>query len=102
MKWHISHRHEIPAAFDALGKDYKSEIANLNQEIVLKNEKAEQLEKELEETQIALMREKVEKTAANAKIAELEDTIQKMMMMIAIRDILIKDRLNIELPNPFK
>jgi len=102
MKWHISHRHEIPAAFDALGKDYKAEITNLNQEIVLKNKKAEQLEKELQETQIALMREKAEKIAANAKIAELENTIQKMMMMIAVRDILIKERLNIELPNPFK
>jgi septal ring factor EnvC (AmiA/AmiB activator) len=102
MKWHISHRHEIPAAFDALGKDYKAEITNLNQEIVLKNKKAEQLEKELQETQIALMREKAEKIAANAKIAELENAIQKMMMMIAVRDILIKERLNIELPNPFK
>jgi hypothetical protein len=102
MKWHVSHRHEIPAAFDALGKDYKAEIANLNQEIALKNKKAELLEKELQDTQIALMQEKTEKIAALAEVAELNKATQKMILMIVIRDIYLKQFLNIELPNPFK
>lgn len=102
MKWHISHRHEIPAAFDALGKDYEAKIANLNQENALQKKKVEKLEKQLQETEIALMREKAEKMVETAKVVELNNATQKMIMMITVRDILIKERLNIEMPNPFK
>jgi len=102
MKWHLAHRHEIPAAFDALGKDYEAKIADLNQENALQRYKLEQLEKELQETQMALMREKAENIVETAKVTELNKNIQKMIIMIAVRDDFIKDRLNIELPNPFK
>lgn len=32
MKWHLAHRHEIPGAFDALGKDYEAKCAALQQQ----------------------------------------------------------------------
>jgi hypothetical protein len=102
MKWHISHRHEIPAAFDALGKDYEGKIVNLKEENTLLKKKMEQLEKQLQETEIALMREKAEKIVETARVVELNNATQKMIMMITVRDILIKEKLNIEMPNPFK
>ena len=44
MKWHLAHRHEIPGAFDALGKDYETKTMNLLDENVLLQKKLEQAE----------------------------------------------------------
>lgn len=102
MKWHIAYRHETPAAFDALGKDYESKITNLQEENALLKKKLEQLDGELHKTQITLIQEKAENKEKTAQVLKLNNDIQKMVTMIAVRDSLIKERLNIEMPNPFK
>ncbi|MFC1972024.1 hypothetical protein ACFLVE_01280 [Chloroflexota bacterium] len=48
------------------------------------------------------MKEKSEGLKEIAKIIKLNDDIQTMAVAIAIRDKLIKENLNIEMPNPFK
>ena len=102
MKWHIAHRHEIPAAFDALGKDYECKITNMQEENALLKKKLEQLEMELQETKIALVQEQAEKIEEAAKVVKLNNDIQKAVIAIVARDHIIKERLNIEMPNPFQ
>ena len=102
MKWHIAHRHEIPTSFDALGKDYEAAVTNLREENNLLKKKLEQVQRDLEQTELAVMRERVEKLQEAAEVVKLNKDIQKIAMAIAFRDNLIKERLNIELPNPFK
>lgn len=102
MKWHISHRHEIPAAFDALGKDYEAKTANLNQENALLKEQVKQLQNELELDKIALIQKGKNKLELHAQISELNTSLQKAMIALAVRDCIIKDKLNIDMPEPFK
>ena len=102
MKWHIAHRHEIPNAFDALGKDYETKARNLLEENALLKTKVEQLERELEQTKIALIQEQGERLEEAAEVSRLNNDIQKAAIAIAARDIIIKQRLNIEMPNPFE
>ena len=33
MKWHLMHKHEVPAAMDAIGKEYKVQIEELQVQI---------------------------------------------------------------------
>ena len=102
MKWHISHRHEIPAAFDALGKDYEAKISALEKGNTQLKKKVEQLEWELERDEIALIQEKKEKLELHTQISELNTRLQKAIIAIAARDFFIKDKLNIDMPDPFK
>lgn len=102
MKWHLAHRHEIPAAFDALGKDYEAKAANLLEEKATLKKKLEQLESELQETRVALIREQAEKAEAIAKVVDLNKNLDKAAMALAVRDGIIKQRLNIDMPNPFE
>ena len=102
MKWHIAHRHEIPTAFDALGKDYEAKTINLQEENVLLKKKLEQIERELERTQIALIQEQGERSKEAAQAVRLNQDLQKAAMALAGRDYLIKERLNIDMPNPFE
>jgi hypothetical protein len=102
MKWHIAHRHEIPNAFDALGKDYETKTTSLLEENALLKKKVKQLEMALEQAKIDLMQERAERLIKATEVMKLNNDIQTMAMAIAIRDNLIKERLNIEMPNPFK
>ncbi len=102
MKWHIAHRHEIPTAFDALGKDYETKTTSLLEENALLKRKVKQLEMALEQANIDLMQERGETLIKATEVMKLNNDIQKMMMALVVRDILIKERLNVELPNPFK
>ena len=102
MKWHIAHRHEIPNAFDALGKDYDAKVTNLQEENALLKKKVEDLEMALGQAKIDLMQERAEKLIKATEVMKLNNDVQTMAMAIAIRDHLIKDKLNIEMPNPFK
>ncbi len=102
MKWHIAHRHEIPNAFDALGKDYETKTTSLLEENALLKRKVKQLEMALEQANIDLMQERGETLIKATEVMKLNNDIQKMMMALVVRDILIKERLNIELPTPFK
>ncbi len=102
MKWHIAHRHEIPNAFDALGKDYETKTTSLLEENALLKKKVKQLEMALEQTNIDLMQERGETLIKATEVMKLNNDIQKMAMAIALRDTLIKVRLNIEMPLPLK
>ena len=102
MKWHIAHRHEIPNAFDALGKDYDAKVTNLQEENALLKKKVEDLEMALGQAKIDLMQERTEKLMEATEVMKLNNDIQTMAIAIVFRDNLIKERLNIEMPNPFK
>ena len=102
MKWHIAHRHEMPTAFDALGKDYETKATNLLEENNLLKKKVEQLERELGQTEVALIREQGERVKEAAEVLRLNGDLHKAAIAIAARDCIIKERLNIEMPNPFK
>ncbi len=102
MKWHIAHRHEIPTAFDALGKDYETKTTSLLEENALLKRKVKQLEMALEQATIDLMQERGETLIKATEVMKLNNDIQKMAMALVFRDHLIKERLKIEMPNPFK
>ena len=102
MKWHIAHRHEIPNAFDALGKDYETKTTSMLEENALLKKKVMQLEMTLEQIQIDLLQERGEKLKEAAEVMKLNNDIQKMVMALVFRDHLIKERLNIEMADPFK
>ena len=102
MKWHLAHRHEIPNAFDALGKDYETKITKLLEENALLEKKTKQLEMELQQTKMKLIEEQGERLQKAAEIMKMNNEFQKMALALVARDHLIKERLNIELPDPFK
>lgn len=101
MKWHVAHGHEIPAALDALGKEYEAKVANLNEENTMLKKKVEQIERELEQTKMALIREQGKRLEEAAQVAKLDKDLQKVILKIAARDEFIKQRLGIDMPNPF-
>jgi DNA repair exonuclease SbcCD ATPase subunit len=100
MKWHLAHRHEIPAATDALGKEYGAKTAALEEEISELKKQVEQLMWELEKDEVELVKEKEVKGELIKKISELEARFQKALIYIAGRDALIKAKLNIDMPEP--
>ena len=101
MKWHIAHRHEIPVAFDALGKDYEAKIASIEEENIQKEQQLARFREELIETKKALLEEQVAKVEAFVKVNRLDEERHRAIMALAMRDLLIRDKLDIELPNPF-
>lgn len=102
MKWHIAHKHEIPTAFGTLGKDYEAKTISLQEDNAQLKQKLDEIERELEETKTALMQEKGEKLKEGAEIVKLNNDIHKAALAIVARDYILKQRLNIEMPNPFE
>jgi len=102
MKWHIAHRHEIPTAFDTLGKDYETKIVGLEDENTLLKQNLQRVERELIETKLKLSEEVLARANDWAEIRRLQDVINKAAMNLALRDVLIREKLNIELGNPFE
>ena len=102
MMWHLIHRHEIPNAFDALGKDFEGKAKNLTQENELLEKKVQIQELELQKVQLDLVKEQYEKVLESAEVAKLNKDMQILATALALRDFLIKEKLNIDLPNPFK
>jgi predicted TIM-barrel enzyme len=102
MKWHIAHRHEIPTAFDALASDYQNKIVGLQDENTRLKQKLDRVEGELVETKLKLDGEVVARAVDQAKIKRLWESFNIAVMALALRDILIKEKLNIQLKNPFE
>ena len=98
--WHLTHRHEIPAATDALGKEYEAKLSALEKENSQLKEKVKQLEWELERNVIESVEEKKAKLELYARISEMEARFQKAIIIIAGRDAFIKAQLNIDMPEP--
>lgn len=100
--WHLAHRHEIPAAIDALGKEYEAKTTALKEENAQLKKKVEQLTWELERNLTELVQEKKEKLQLHKQISELRLQSEKATMKLAMRDILIKEKLGIDMTEPFK
>jgi len=101
MKWHVAHRHEVPAALDALGKDYEAKTKSLQEENTQLKQRVDQIERELEYTEVASLKEKAAKLAANAEIEQLNKDLLKMTIALAARDVMIQEKLNIPVKDPF-
>ena len=86
MKWHIAHRHEIPNAFDALGKDYEIQATNLLEENALLKKKVENLEMKLSQAEIDLMQERAEKLREVAEVMRLNNEMQVMAMALVFQN----------------
>jgi len=86
------------SAIDALGKKYEAKLSALEEETSQLKKQVEQLEWELERNLIELAEEKKAELELYARISELEARFQKAVMIIANRDILIKEKLNIDMP----
>ena len=102
MKWHIAHRHEIPTAFDALGKDYEAKIINLQKENAELGKRVQLLERELEQAKMDLVKEQAERLKVDAQTVVLNRYIQRAVFGIVARNQILKERLNITMPDPFK
>ena len=102
MKWHLVRSHEIPAALDALDNKYETETASLKEENSQLKQKLNQLQKELLLIKVTLSEEKTEKLEALTQRQRLEQERDKAIMALVLRDKILKDQLNIELPNPFE
>ena len=100
MKWHLAHRHEIPNAFDALGKDYEDKIVNLSQENDFLEKKLQIQELVLQKSQIDVFKERAAKELESLKVIKLTKDMEKMAIALAIRSSVLKERLNIELSDP--
>jgi peptidoglycan hydrolase CwlO-like protein len=92
----------IPNAFDVLGKDYDTKLTNLRKENELLKEKVDDFERKLSQAEIEITKEQAEKLEETARVIKLNNEIQKMAVAIAVRGIIIKERLGIVMPNPFE
>jgi hypothetical protein len=102
MKWHIAHKHEIPAAFDALGKDYQAEIAKLTEDNGQIKKRAEQLESELNQTKLDLLREQAAVAEKEVQIMKQSKEMWDLGMAYSMQKYILKERLNIEVPLSFQ
>ena len=102
MKWHVAHRHEMPNALDALGKQYETKTLNQQEENAFLRRDNERLTRELDQAKLDLLKEKGDRLIQVNENLRLHEEIRKGAMMILARDMVLKQRLNIELPNPFE
>jgi len=102
MKWHLVHRHEIPAAFDALGKEYGEKAAVMHEENASLKQKVDKLQQELNKTNIELINETTEKLSVTAQLMGSNNLLRRAAFAVFTRDSLIKERLGMDLPNPFE
>ncbi len=101
MKWHLTHRHEVPAALDALRKDYENKNTSLKDENSHMKQELTQFQEELSLTKVALSEEKTAKLEAFKHKQQLQQELNKAIVELVLRDKILKDKFNIELPNPF-
>ena len=102
MKWHIAHKHEIPTAFDTLGKHYEAKTISLQEENAQLKQKLNEIERELEETKAKLLTETAAKLEAEARVQQLTRERDKAITAMALRDHIIEERLQIHLKNPLE
>lgn len=101
MKWHVAHRHEVPAALDALAKDYEAKTRSLQEQNDQLKQRVDELERQLEYAEVASLQERAAKLAANAEIEQLNKDLLKVTIALAARDVVIQEKLNIQMKDPF-
>jgi len=102
MKWHIAYRHEIPTAFDALGKDYEAKTMSLQNDNAQLKQKLDELEAGLKETKMKLLEKTAAKFEADAQVLQLTAERDKAIVAMVVRDHIIQEKLQIQLKNPFE
>ncbi len=102
MKWHIAHRHEIPAAFDTLGRDYEAKTVSLQDENIRLKQESDDLEKKLRETTADFIMEKTARLEAEARVQQLAKERDKAILAMVIRGHILEEKLGIRLENPFE
>ena len=102
MQWHVAYRHETPAAFDALGMEYEAKTVSLQGENALLKEKNQELQTKLDQTMANLVQAQANLTEQLADNVRLLGERQQLVMAVALRDHLIKQKLGMQLPSPFK
>ena len=100
-RWHIAHRHEVPAALDTLARDYEARTTDLQQDNANLSTSLNQIQRDLKASRVSLMREMTAELEARIRIQHLEADIRKMAIELVARDHVLKVKLGIELPNPF-
>lgn len=102
MEWHIAHRHQIPTAFDALGKDYEAKTMSLQNDNAQLKQKLDELEAGLKETKMKLLEKTAAKFEADAQVLQLTAERDKAIVAMVVRDHIIQEKLQIQLKNPFE
>ncbi len=100
MKSHLSRQHEMPAALDALGKNYEAKYKSMLEENAVLKKQLEQIKGELVKTRTDLVQALDEGLKKYAEINRLNGEMQKMGLIIAFRDSFIKEKLGITMPLP--
>jgi hypothetical protein len=100
MKCHLGRQHETPAALDAIGKDYEAKLKSFREDIVNLEKRLDQIESEKLKVQMQLVQALEEGVEKTSRITDLDRDIQKMALLIAVRDRLIKEKLGITMPLP--
>ena len=102
MEWHIVHRHDIPTAFDTLGKDYEAKTISLQNDNAQLKQKLGELDTELKSTEVKLLAETAAKLEAEAWVQQLTRERDKAITAMAVRDHIIQEKLHMQLKNPFE
>jgi len=89
MEWHIAHRHEIPTAFDTLGKDYEAKTISLQNDNAQLKQKLDELEAGLKETKMKLLEKTAAKLEADAQVQQLTTERDKAILAMVLRDRII-------------
>jgi hypothetical protein len=100
MKWHLVHRHETPAAFDALAKDYQAKDAKLVEDNGLLKKTADQLEAELDQVKLALLQEQAAASKKDALIIKQQEEMWDLGLACSLQKYILKNRFNTDVPLP--
>ena len=102
MTWHLAHRHEMPAAVDALGKQYEAKTLSLQEENHKLRKERDQLRAELDEARLSLLEERATNIESNVEITRLRRLLEKTEIALAVRDHILQEKLNIQPKNLFE
>lgn len=99
MKWHLAHKHELPAAMDAIGKNYEVKIEESqtqNDRLKLELEKTKAL---LQSTQMSLLSQAAAKNKALLDNQHLVNLVTELMINITALSSLVESRFGVKVPD---
>ena len=109
MMWHVSHRHEAPQALEALGKTYDEKLASLQQDNAKQAQEIDELKTKLDNTEkkflnmsLNVIKEQEQNVNFMLQIRNMANNQSKLVFALVLRDQVLKQRLGITLPDPFR
>lgn len=102
MKSHLARQHETPAVANALATEYAAKSVGLQEENTQLKQKLHHAEARQMETDLELAQELAARAKDLAQIQHLRNELNEAMMQLWMVHGLVKERLGIALPNPFK